>query len=122
MYESLSNGLNVHFGNRSNRLRHFVTISGRNICQSWAITRRKKNPIHRKRWKVKKRQNILKAVHTMEMHIALTCIAMGILQSISSIPLGNWNPASCVTNGCLREGECQNLLFYTIFENIFSCL
>ncbi len=34
------------------------------------------------------RQNILKAVRAIEMHMALSCIAMGILQSISVCSLG----------------------------------
>lgn len=34
------------------------------------------------------RQNILKAVRAIEMHMALSCIAMGILQSISICSLG----------------------------------
>ena len=36
----------------------------------------------------KSRQNILKAVRAIEMHMAQSCIAMGILQSISVSSLG----------------------------------
>ena len=40
----------------------------------------------------KGRQNILKAVQAIEMHMVMSCIAMGILQSVSIYWVGKLSP------------------------------
>ena len=53
------------------------------------------------------RQNILKAVRAIEMHMALSCIAKGYCKAFLSAHWGNCHQTSCVTKGHHPKEEYQ---------------
>ena len=68
----------------------------------------------------KSRRKVLETVRAIEMHMALSCIAMGILQGVPIRFARGFRPGRYVTRGRLPGGGCQKLLSCIICGNIFS--
>ena len=68
----------------------------------------------------KSRKKVLETVCAIEMHMALSCIAIGILQAFPFVLSGRSIPTSSVTKGPLRKEESRKRPLCIIFGNIFS--
>lgn len=68
----------------------------------------------------KARRKVLAAVRAIEMHTALSCIAMGILQSISILYIGKVNSRQIRYQRTPSKGRVRKQPLCTISENIFS--
>ena len=67
----------------------------------------------------KSRRKVLETVRAIEMHMALSCIAMGILQSVSIRFAGEFHPGQIRYQRTPSRGGCQKPLSCTICGNIF---
>ena len=68
----------------------------------------------------KPRKKVLEAVRAMEMHMVVSCIAIGILQSLSICLLGRFIPAKSATREPHPGEEFLKQPLCTISSNIFS--
>lgn len=70
----------------------------------------------------KKRQNILKAVRATEMHMAIACIAMGILQSLSIDYIGKLDSTQIRYQRTPSKGRVSEAALMHYLRKYFSCL
>ncbi len=68
------------------------------------------------------RQNILKAARATEMHMAVSCIAMGILQSISVCWLGKLSSDQLRYQRTPSKGRVLEAALMVYLRKYFSCL
>ena len=68
----------------------------------------------------KSRRKVWEAVRAIELHMTLSCIAMGYCRAFPSVFPGSSAPGRYVTRGRLPGGGYQKPLSCTICGNIFS--
>ena len=71
---------------------------------------------------VKKRNNILKTVRAIEVHMVLSCVAMGILQSLSILMLGEFTSDQLRYQRTPSKGRVSEAALMTYLRKYFFCL
>ena len=70
----------------------------------------------------KSRRKVLEAVRAIEMHMALSCIAMGILQSLSICFIGEISPGQLRCQRTPSRGRVSEAAVMHYFRKYFFCL
>jgi len=68
------------------------------------------------------RKKVLEAVRTIEMHVALSCIAMGILQSLSGHFIGKVSSSQIRYQRTPSRGRVSEATLMHYFRKYFFCL